>query len=46
MQVLRLEQQVVFLDWNSPGTAGHGLQQDDAMSSPTEAGMAGQVVDP
>ena len=33
------------LDTNSLGAAGHEVQQGDAISNPTEAGLAGQVVD-
>ncbi len=45
MQVLQPEQRVVFLDTDSLGVAGRELQQGDAISNPTEAGLAGQVVD-
>ena len=45
MQVLQPEQRVVFLDTDSLGPAGRELQQGDAISNPTEAGLAGQVVD-
>eukprot|EP00891_Asterochloris_glomerata_P005485 jgi/Astpho2/5485/e_gw1.00078.27.1_t len=45
MQVLQPEQRVVFLDTDSLGVAGRELQQGDTISNPTEAGLAGQVVD-
>ena len=45
LQVLQPEQRVVFLDTDSLGAAGRELQQGDAISSPTEAKLAGQVVD-
>ena len=45
LQVLRPEQRVVFLDTDGLGVAGRELQQGDAISNPTEAKLAGQLVD-
>ena len=36
---------MVFLDTDGLGAAGREVQQGDAISNPTEAGLAGQVVD-